>query len=78
MNGMVAQRQGAVSWAQVLLRWCVQHGACVIPRSSSPPHIQANCDISASTVELTQAEMEALDAIGSRPQRFCWDPTKVA
>lgn len=47
--------------AQIILRWHVQHGLVVIPRSSSPEHIRANTAI--FDFELTTPEMAALDSL---------------
>jgi len=47
--------------AQVLLRWGVQMGDVVIPKSGNPKHIQENIDI--FDFELTPAEMEQLSAL---------------
>jgi diketogulonate reductase-like aldo/keto reductase len=48
--------------AQVLVRWHVQHGIVVIPRSSKPDRIRANADVADFT--LSEEQMSALDALG--------------
>eukprot|EP00668_Euglena_longa_P032046 GGOE01041330.1.p1 GENE.GGOE01041330.1~~GGOE01041330.1.p1 ORF type:complete len:384 (-),score=101.90 GGOE01041330.1:85-1236(-) len=65
------------STAQVLLRWAIQHGLAVIPRSSQRTHICANRQLSGP--ELSASEMAALDALDAG-RRFCWngvDPATV-
>lgn len=47
--------------AQVVLRWHVQHGVVVIPRSKSPERIVANADLG---FVLSERDMTALDALG--------------
>jgi diketogulonate reductase-like aldo/keto reductase len=49
--------------AQVLLRWCVQHGAPVIPKSTHRERIAENAQLFDFT--LSDAEMAALDALDS-------------
>ena len=48
--------------AQVLVRWHVQHGFVVIPRSSQPDRVRANADVGGFT--LSDEQMSALDALG--------------
>lgn len=47
--------------AQVLIRWSLQLGNVVIPRSSSPERIAANIDV--FDFELTPADMDRLNAL---------------
>jgi 2,5-diketo-D-gluconate reductase A len=48
--------------AQVLVRWHVQHGIVVIPRSSKPDRVRANADVGGFA--LSDEQMAALDALG--------------
>ena len=50
--------------AQVVVRWHVQHGVVVIPRSSKAERIRANADVGG--FELTDEQMAALDGMGRR------------
>lgn len=65
------------SVAQVVLRWDIQNGVIVIPKSVHENRIQENSDI--FDFELTSEEMEAIDAlnknerIGSDPDNFHFD-----
>jgi 2,5-diketo-D-gluconate reductase A len=48
--------------AQVLIRWHVQHGIVVIPRSSKPDRVRANADVGGFS--LSDPQMTDLDALG--------------
>lgn len=54
--------------AQALIRWSIQLGNVVIPRSATPEHIASNIDVFG--FELTDDDMAALDALndGTRIQ----------
>lgn len=49
------------SVAQVILRWNLQRGVCVIPGSSNPKHIREN--ISIFDFELSGEEVEQIAAL---------------
>ena len=57
----VAEETGRTP-AQVLVRWHVQHGIVVIPRSSQPERVRSNADVGG--FELTDQQMRALDRLG--------------
>jgi 2,5-diketo-D-gluconate reductase A len=48
--------------AQVIIRWHLQHGVVVIPKSVHEDRIRSNADVAGFT--LTDGDMEALDALG--------------
>ena len=50
--------------AQVVVRWHVQHGIVVIPRSSRAERVRANADVGG--FELSDEQMAALDGLGQR------------
>jgi methylglyoxal/glyoxal reductase len=50
-----------VSSAQVSLRWELQHGTVVIPKSTTPERIYENADL--FDFQLTDVEMTAIDAL---------------
>ena len=56
----IAERVGRTP-AQVLLRWCLQHGVPVIPKSTHRDRIAANARLFDFT--LAEADMAALDAL---------------
>jgi diketogulonate reductase-like aldo/keto reductase len=71
--GKVAQRLGR-SPAQIMIRWCLEHGVVVIPKSVNPKRIEDNSRVfDFSLGEKDLAELDALD----EGLRTCWDPTAV-
>lgn len=60
--------------AQVVLRWAVQHGWVVIPRSTKPSRIDENGAI--FDFELTPEEMAAIDGLDAG-KRTCWNPETI-
>src|SRR5947208_2713513 len=58
--GDIARAHGRTP-AQVMLRWGLQHGRSVIPKSTKPSRIAENIDV--FYFELTAGEMEAIDAM---------------
>lgn len=56
----IAEAHGK-SPAQVLIRWALQHGTVVIPKSSNPGRIAANAQV--YDFELTDGEMKELDGL---------------
>jgi diketogulonate reductase-like aldo/keto reductase len=69
----VAGRVGRTP-AQVLIRWALQHGTVVIPKSVRRERIFENAAV--FDFSLPAEEMAALDALGES-QRFAWDPSAV-
>lgn len=69
----VAQEHG-VSPAQVVLRWHLQHGTVVIPKSVTPARIAANLEVFGFALTADQmAQIDGLDAggrIGPDPDAF--------
>ncbi|KAL1915848.1 uncharacterized protein VTP21DRAFT_6236 [Calcarisporiella thermophila] len=62
--------------AQILLRWAVQHGYGIIPKSTSEERVRENADVFG--FQLTEDEMEVIDSLSAKyPRKFCWDPIKV-
>jgi diketogulonate reductase-like aldo/keto reductase len=58
--GAIAQRLGRTS-AQVLLRWCIQRGTIVLPKSTHQDRIVGNAQV--FDFALTDDDMAALDAL---------------
>lgn len=60
--------------AQVLIRWSLQHGLVVIPKSIRKERIEQNADV--FDFALAPADMRQLDAL-NQDLRTAWDPTHV-
>ena len=58
--GRIAEAHGKTP-AQVMLRWGLQQGRSVIPKSTRPQRIAENIDV--FDFELSQGELDALDAL---------------
>ncbi|KAF9352488.1 hypothetical protein BGX26_009720 [Mortierella sp. AD094] len=71
------QKEYSKRAAQILLRWGLQHGAVVIPKSTHPERIRDNINLFG--FELDSADMNVLDAYSVQGERtrYCWDPTDV-
>eukprot|EP00929_Paragymnodinium_shiwhaense_P056315 TRINITY_DN28188_c0_g1_i1.p1 TRINITY_DN28188_c0_g1~~TRINITY_DN28188_c0_g1_i1.p1 ORF type:complete len:324 (+),score=67.45 TRINITY_DN28188_c0_g1_i1:113-1084(+) len=63
--------------AQVCLRWAIEMGFAIVPRSTSAPHIQENAAI--FDFELSPAHMERMAQLREDPdaRKFCWDSAGV-
>ncbi|XP_033103797.1 glyoxal reductase-like [Anneissia japonica] len=61
--------------SQVLLKWAVQQGIGVIPKSTNPEHIQDNSAI--FDFELCSQDMDMLNGLHSNT-KYCWDPSDIA
>lgn len=72
ISGIAAHHQ--VSGAQVLLRWNLQRGVIVIPKSIHPERILVNSQL--YDFELTDAEMQAIGKL-DRGDRRGWDPDRI-
>jgi 2,5-diketo-D-gluconate reductase A len=60
--------------AQIMLRWCVEQGAIVLPKSKQADRVLSNIDIFDFKLDDTDmAELKGLDS----DHRTCWDPTHV-
>jgi diketogulonate reductase-like aldo/keto reductase len=62
------------SYAQIMLRWCVEKNLIVIPKSVTPSRIKENIDI--FDFKLDQDDMTQLTGL-ERNLRTCWNPTLV-
>ncbi len=60
------------STAQVLIKWGLQHGLIVIPKSSKKERIIENSSV--FDFEISGEDMEKLDGFNEN-LRTCWDPT---
>lgn len=62
------------SYAQIMLRWGIEKGFVIIPKSTNPMRIKENMDI--FDFSLDQDDMKKLEKL-DRGLRTCWDPTLV-
>ncbi len=69
----VAQRYGK-STAQVLIRWCLQHGLVAIPKSENPKHIRENAQV--FDFNMSDEDMGLLDSL-DEGYRLCWNPSNI-
>jgi diketogulonate reductase-like aldo/keto reductase len=69
----LAEKYGK-SYAQIMLRWCVQQGFVVLPKSVNPDRVMQNIDI--FDFELSDEDMTKLAGL-DRALRTCWDPTHI-
>ncbi|XP_078238076.1 glyoxal reductase isoform X1 [Pogona vitticeps] len=70
----VARRRGRTP-AQVLLRWALQRGVSVIPKSANPSRVAENGQL--WNWELSPMDMEELNGLDGG-KHYCWDPSDVA
>jgi 2,5-diketo-D-gluconate reductase A len=75
----IANKLG-VAEAKVLLRWGIQHGYCVLTKSSKPERIRDNLDI--FNFEIPQSDMQLMDKLNQN-QAIAWaanglNPMEVA
>ncbi len=60
--------------AQLMLRWVIQHGLPVMPKSKSKERIKENADI--FDFSISQSDMEHLDSFNEN-LHISWDPTNA-
>ncbi|CAI9727659.1 glyoxal reductase-like [Octopus vulgaris] len=60
--------------AQILLRWAIQQGIGVLPKSTNMQHISENADI--FSFELDDEEMKMISQIDSQ-HHYCWDSSTI-
>jgi diketogulonate reductase-like aldo/keto reductase len=68
----LARRPATKSTAQILIRWALQHGLVVIPKSANRGRIFENADV--FDFQITAEDMQLLDRF-NESLRTCWDPT---
>jgi diketogulonate reductase-like aldo/keto reductase len=69
-----SRRPGDKSTAQILIRWALQHGLVVIPKSANRGRIFE--DAAVFDFEITAEDMQHLDRFNEN-LRTCWDPTNA-
>src|SRR5207247_4011803 len=71
----LSRRSETKSTAQILIRWALQHGLMVIPKSANRQRIFENADV--FDFEVTSEDMKILDRF-NESLRTCWDPTDAS
>lgn len=61
--------------AQILLRWALQRGFCIIPKATNEDHIRDNSML--FDFSLTEEQVGAIDSLRKHETRYCWDPTII-
>jgi diketogulonate reductase-like aldo/keto reductase len=69
-----SRRLEGKSTAQILIRWALQHGLVVIPKSANRRRIFEDADV--FDFEITAEDMQLLDRFNEN-LRTCWDPTNA-
>lgn len=69
----IAEKHGK-SYAQVMLRWLIQQGVVILPKSKTPSRIQENIDV--FDFELDQDDLLEIE-LQNQDLRTCWNPTLV-
>jgi diketogulonate reductase-like aldo/keto reductase len=67
-------RSKSKSTAQILIRWALQRGLVVIPKSVNRARIFENADV--FNFAITAEDMTLLDGF-NEDLRTCWDPTNA-
>jgi len=70
----LSRRPETKSTAQILIRWALQHGLVVIPKSANRRRIFEDADV--FDFEITVEDMQLLDRFNEN-LRTCWDPTNA-
>lgn len=69
----IAKKHGK-SYAQIMLRWCIEQNLVVLAKSITPSRIQENINI--FDFQLDDGDLAALKKT-NRDLRTCWNPTHV-
>jgi len=59
---------------QILLKWGLQHGVCVIPKTSRVENLKPNIEL--FDFEISSDDMSLIDSLNSNT-RFCLDPNPI-
>jgi diketogulonate reductase-like aldo/keto reductase len=70
----LSRRSETKSTAQILIRWALQRGLVVIPKSANRRRIFENADV--FDFEISAEDMQLLDRFNEN-LRTCWDPTNA-
>jgi len=70
----IASRHG-VSSALVLLRWALQKGTGILPKTTHESRLKENLKV--FEFYLTDNDIKELDKLNETPKRYCWDPSFI-
>jgi diketogulonate reductase-like aldo/keto reductase len=65
----IARAKG-ITPAQVVLRWALQLGQTVVPRSANPEHMRENLQVLGARMDLSDEEMDSLAALATERRRY--------
>lgn len=69
----IADKHGK-TYAQIMIRWCIERGFVVIPKSVTPERIKENIDV--FDFQLDKQDLDDIKKI-DRDFRTCWSPVNV-
>lgn len=69
----IAEKHGK-SYAQIMLRWCIEQGLVVLPKSVTPSRITENIQL--FDFALDADDIQGLESLDEN-LRTCWNPTRV-
>lgn len=61
-----------LNFAHIMIRWAIDRGFVVLPKSVTPHRIMANGDV--FDFSLSDEDMQRLDALKEEKYRICWNP----
>ena len=64
-----------LSFAHIMIRWCIDRGFVVLPKSATPRRIVANGEV--FDFEIDAADMNRLEALKKKEHRICWNPMDI-
>merc|ERR1712228_1135183 len=64
-----------LTFAHIMIRWCVDKGFVVLPKSVKTNRIIANGDV--FDFKIKQEDMERLDELKAAKYRICWNPLNI-
>ena len=78
--GRISKGKGGMTEAQVLLRWALEKGYAILPKSTNVERMKLNLKVDEEEMSLSREEMEELDGLGEGGDVPCaWgfgDPAK--
>lgn len=60
--------------AQIILRWCIEHGTIPLPKTTNPDHMRENIDI--FDFSLTISEIKQINGLSDGTRTF-WNPNRI-